>query len=82
MVEGHTDQQNIATERFASNWELSSARAAAVVRLLIAQGVQPIRLVALGRADTVPAALGDTPEAMAKNRRVTIFIQTDRSIVR
>ena len=74
MVEGHTDALNITTGKFASNWELSAARAAAVVRRLVDLGVSPARLVALGRANNVPAALGDTPEDMAKNRRVTIFV--------
>ena len=77
MVEGHTDHLAIATEKFASNWELSSARAAAVVRQLVEFGVQPSRLVALGRADNVPATIGDLPEDLAKNRRVTIFVGFD-----
>ncbi len=77
MVEGHTDRVAIATEKFASNWELSSARAAAVVRQLVEFGIQPSRMVALGRADNVPATIGDSPEELAKNRRVTIFVGVD-----
>ena len=74
MVEGRTDSVHTATGKFAPNWELSAGRAAAVVRRLVDLGVSPARLVALGRADNVPASLGDTPKDMAKNRRVTIFV--------
>lgn len=75
LVEGHTDSVPIATAKYESNWELSSARAGAVVRFLIDQGLEPQRLSAMGRADNVPAAIGDDPETLAKNRRVTILVQ-------
>ncbi len=76
LVEGHADSQPIASPRYDSNWELSSARAGAVVRHFIGQGIAAYRLSAVGRADTVPAALGDSPEARARNRRVTILVQS------
>lgn len=75
LVEGHTDSVPIATAKYESNWELSSARAGAVVRFFVEQGIEPHRLAAMGRADNVPAALGDDPEALARNRRVTILVR-------
>lgn len=71
-VEGHTDDLPIATSRFPSNWELSSARAAAVVRLFEDAGVDPARLSAIGLAEQQPVADNLTPEGRARNRRVTI----------
>ncbi|MEA1650490.1 OmpA family protein [Nitrospirillum sp. BR 11164] len=70
-VEGHTDDVAIATARFPTNWELSSARASAVVRELIANGVEPGRLRAVGYADTKPLDVHDR----AANRRVTIVVE-------
>lgn len=75
LVEGHSDSVPIASSKYESNWELSSARAGAVVRSFIENGIDAPRLSALGRADTVPAALGDSAQARARNRRVTILIQ-------
>ncbi len=75
-IEGHTDDVPIASERFPSNWELSSARAARVVRFLIGHGVSPRRLRAVGYADTIPVdpEIGNrTAEARACNRRVVIL---------
>lgn len=74
LVEGHTDSQPISTDKFESNWELSSARAGSVVRYFVDQGLAPNRLTAMGRADNVPASLGDTAADRAKNRRVTIRV--------
>jgi len=71
-VEGHTDDLPIATARFPSNWELSSARAAAVVRLFEDAGIDPARLSAIGLAEQQPVADNLTPEGRARNRRVTI----------
>jgi chemotaxis protein MotB len=75
LVEGHTDSQPISNGRFESNWELSSARAGVVVRYLVEHGIEPYRLASMGRADNVPAAIGNTPEAYAANRRVTVLVQ-------
>lgn len=75
LVEGHTDSAPIATAQYASNWELSAARAGAVVRFLVERGIEPGRLAAIGRADNDPLALGDDAVARAANRRVTIVAQ-------
>ncbi|WP_322022476.1 flagellar motor protein MotB [Burkholderia sp. BCC1977] len=74
LVEGHTDSVPIATAKYESNWELSSARAGSVVRYLADRGVAPHRLAAIGRADTQPLVTGDDAAARARNRRVTIFV--------
>lgn len=71
-VEGHTDDVPINSARFASNWELSAARATAVLRTLIDLGVPPSRLRAIAFADTRPAQPG--PEGRAANRRVTLTV--------
>lgn len=73
-VEGHTDNVPIATTAFASNWELSASRAATVVRLFVETGIPARRLTAIGHADNQPIEPGDSPEARARNRRVTVTI--------
>jgi chemotaxis protein MotB len=75
LVEGHTDSTPISTAKYASNWELSSARAGAVVRYLVERGIEPHRLAAIGRADNVPLVAGDDAAARAANRRVAIVVQ-------
>jgi chemotaxis protein MotB len=75
MVEGHTDNLPIDTERFPSNWELSTARAVSVVRYLTEEvGVDPMVLSAVGYGDTKPRVPNDTPENRRKNRRVKIIL--------
>ncbi|MCC6867951.1 MAG: flagellar motor protein MotD [Burkholderiales bacterium] len=76
-VEGHTDNLPIASLQYPSNWELSSARAASVVRLFTATGVDASRLSAVGYADNKPVEANDTPEGRARNRRVTLMILED-----
>ncbi len=74
-VEGHTDNVPLATERYPSNWELSSARATAVLRLLAEElGVRPERLFAAGYAEFRPIADNRLPEGRALNRRADIVI--------
>jgi chemotaxis protein MotB len=73
-VEGHTDDTPIATAQFPSNWELSSARASSVVRILTDSGVPAKRLAAVGLASNQPLAPNDSAENRARNRRVTITI--------
>jgi chemotaxis protein MotB len=75
LVEGHTDSVPISTSKYESNWELSAARAGAVVRFFVDKGIEPRRLAAIGRADTVPLVIGDDAAARAANRRVTILVQ-------
>jgi chemotaxis protein MotB len=74
-VEGHTDNIPISTARYPTNWELSAARAAQVVRFLIAQGIDPQKTRAIGYADTKPLATNATIQGRAKNRRVSLIIQ-------
>jgi chemotaxis protein MotB len=74
QVEGHTDDIPIKSPIYPSNWELSSARAASVVRLLAEQGVSPSRMVAIGYADNKPIDTNATPEGRARNRRVNVLI--------
>lgn len=75
-VEGHTDNIDISTPRFASNWDLSSARALSVGHeLLRGDLLNSERFVISGYADTVPFGSNDTVEGRASNRRVEINIQ-------
>lgn len=74
-VEGHTDNVPIHTPRFASNWELSTARATAVVAFLMQEhGIAPDRLSAAGYAEHHPRVPNTTDVDRAKNRRVDIVI--------
>lgn len=75
VVMGHTDNAVINSERFRSNWELSSGRAAAVVTELLRLAPIPAnRIIAQGLADTRPLASNATPEGRAQNRRVEVQI--------
>lgn len=69
-VDGHTDKRPISNAQFASNWELSAARAIAVAKYLVAQGVPANRVVPAGFAEFTPIDPGDTEEAYRKNRRI------------
>ncbi len=75
-VEGHSDDVPIATAQFPSNWELSSARASSVVRMLIDSGVPAKRLAVVGLASNQPLVPNDSPENRARNRRVIITIMS------
>jgi chemotaxis protein MotB len=70
QIDGHTDKRPISTVQFPSNWELSAARAIAVAKFLVTQGIDPKRLVPAGFGDNRPIDTDDTPEAYAKNRRI------------
>ena len=74
LVEGHTDASPISTERFPSNWELSGARAAAVLRHLIVTGIDSKRLTCVGLADSYPLAENDSEQGRAENRRVEFVL--------
>lgn len=76
-IDGHTDRIPINTPRFPSNWELSTARAVAVVRYLSQQGVPERRMVAAGFGEFFPVAEGSSPEALQQNRRIELKL-TDR----
>ncbi|MBS1809334.1 MAG: OmpA family protein [Acidobacteria bacterium] len=73
-VEGHTDSTPIATARYPSNWELSSARASFVLAQFIARGVPASRLSLAGYAGERPIADNNTAEGRALNRRVDLVI--------
>jgi chemotaxis protein MotB len=72
QVNGHTDKRPITGGRFASNWDLSAARAISVVRFLADKGIPPEHLVAAGYGEFQPLEDADTDEAMAKNRRIEL----------
>lgn len=74
-VEGHTDSIPISTARFPSNWELSAARAIAVVRHLERQGLNISRMRAVGYADTQPMEPNATADGRAANRRVELLLR-------
>jgi chemotaxis protein MotB len=76
-VDGHADSQPITSGPYKNNWQLSAARAIAVVQLLIQDGVPANHLAATAFADTQPIDPAHTPEAYAKNRRIE-FRLTDR----
>ncbi len=71
-VDGHTDNQPIATATFRSNWELSTARAIAVVKYLIGQGIPAERLAAAGFGEFQPLDTGTDAAARSKNRRIEL----------
>jgi chemotaxis protein MotB len=73
-VEGHTDDVPTGGGAFPTNWELSAARALAVVRVLQDRGVDPTRLAAAGYGEWQPVALNDTPEGRSQNRRIEIVL--------
>jgi len=76
IVEGHTDNVPVNTERFPSNWELSTGRAVSIVKYLIEEvGVSPVVLSAAGYGDTKPRASNDTPDNRSKNRRIEIILK-------
>ena len=74
-IEGHTDDVPIRTAKFASNWELSTARASAVVAFLVqSTDLAPERLSAAGYGEFHPRVPNDTAENRARNRRIDIVI--------
>jgi chemotaxis protein MotB len=75
QVAGHTDDVPIDTDRFPSNWELSTARALEVTRYLMAHGVKATELSAAGYAEFDPVASNADPHGRAKNRRIEITLQ-------
>lgn len=80
-VEGHTDDMQISTAQFPSNWELSTARSAVVVRFFISNGISAAKLRAVGYAEVLPkvpnrdASGIPLPENQTQNRRVVIKLE-------
>ncbi|OGS11559.1 MAG: hypothetical protein A2234_02160 [Elusimicrobia bacterium RIFOXYA2_FULL_58_8] len=77
IVEGHTDNVPIRTRQFATNWELSTARATSVVRYFLDAGFAPKRMAAIGYGEFHPVAVNDTEENRRKNRRVVFFVKAN-----
>jgi chemotaxis protein MotB len=73
-VEGNTDNIPISSDRFTSNWELSTSRADAVLQFLLAHGVTPSRLSVAGYADQRPVATNGTSQGRSLNRRVNLVV--------
>ncbi|MEQ1803634.1 MAG: flagellar motor protein MotD [Gammaproteobacteria bacterium] len=73
-VEGHTDNRPIHTTQFPSNWELSAARAARIVRLFEQRGITASRMVVAGMGENQPLADNTTPDGRNRNRRVALVI--------
>ena len=76
-IDGHTDKRPINTPQFPSNWELSTARATAVTKYLISQGIPPERLAAAGFGEFQPIDPAENEDAFRKNRRIE-FKLTER----
>jgi chemotaxis protein MotB len=75
MVEGHTDTDPISRTNIEDNWDLSTKRATAVVRILQDEyNVDPARMTAAGRGEYIPVASNDTAAGKAKNRRTRIVV--------
>lgn len=74
LVGGHTDNKPIHGGRFASNWELSTARALAVTRVLVLAGVPQERVVAAGFGEHHPRAPNDDEHARRRNRRIEVLL--------
>ncbi|HZX16583.1 MAG TPA: flagellar motor protein MotD [Pseudomonas sp.] len=81
-VEGFTDNLPIQTAQFPTNWELSTARAASIVRMLTMDGVNPSRLAAVGYGEFQPVADNTTAEGRGRNRRVVLVISRNLDIRR
>ncbi|MFC5303337.1 flagellar motor protein MotD [Azospira restricta] len=75
-IEGHTDNVPIKTVQFPSNWELSAVRATTVLRIFAEAGVPADRLTAIGYGETRPVESNETIEGRARNRRVSIQIDS------
>ena len=74
QVEGFTDNLPINTRQYPTNWELSAARAASVVRMMAMEGVHPRRMAAVGYGEFQPVASNDTAEGRSRNRRVVLVV--------
>ena len=81
-VEGFTDNQPIRTAQYPTNWELSSARASSIVRMLAMDGIDPGRMAAVGYGEYQPVAGNDTADGRARNRRVVLVISRNLEVRR
>ncbi len=81
-VEGFTDDQPIRTAQYPTNWELSSARSASIVRMMAMDGVNPGRLASVGYGEFQPVANNATAEGRARNRRVVLVVSRNLDVRR
>lgn len=81
QVEGHTDNVPISTERFPSNWELSTARALSVVKLLVEQGVSPENVSGAGYGEFQPVASNEDRDGRRLNRRIEIVMLPNLDVI-
>jgi len=79
-IEGYTDNQPVSGDRFPSNWELSAARAAAVVRMLEMNGVESALMAAVGYGEFKPAYSNRTLEGQQLNRRIVVVVSRDQAV--
>jgi len=77
-IRGHTDDLDIETIQFPSNWELSAVRATTVLRYFIQEGIDPERMTATGYADFIPLVENNSPENRARNRRVEFVLEKEK----
>jgi len=78
MIEGHTDSIPIKTAMFKDNWDLSTARATSIVRILTKDnGFNPTRITASGRGEFHPVKTNETDEGRSGNRRTEIILSPD-----
>src|SRR5690606_24008663 len=82
QVEGFTDNLPINTPQYPTNWELSAARAASIVRMLAMDGVSPSRLAAVGYGEFSPVTDNESAEGRSRNRRVVLVISRNLEIRR
>ena len=81
-IEGFTDNVPVSGSKFASNWQLSSARASAVAEYLTQAGIDGSRISAVGYGENHPLATNASPQGRAKNRRVVIVVAHDGKLPR
>jgi chemotaxis protein MotB len=79
QIEGHTDNVPVSTAQYPSNWELASARATNVLKVMIEAGMPKERISAASYGDSRPAQANDSAEGKAANRRIEISIVPDLS---
>ena len=81
-VEGFTDDQPINSPQYPSNWELSSARASSIVRMLAMDGINPARMASVGYGEFQPLTSNATADGRARNRRVVLVISRNLDVRR
>ncbi|WP_288476137.1 flagellar motor protein MotD, partial [uncultured Pseudomonas sp.] len=82
QVQGYTDDRPISTALYPTNWELSAARAASIVRLLIGNGIAPQRLAVVGYGAYQPVVDNNSEAGRARNRRVVLLISRNLNLFR